>query len=93
MLLPWLDGDEPGTAPGKLRAFGIILGLVVCAEYWTKGLTRSGEQTPGEIAALVVVTLLTAAVVQGRWRRAGPSRCSTTRAPRSSGSCSGPCAS
>jgi hypothetical protein len=70
MLLSLLDGDEPGTVPRKLRAFGILLSLVVCTEYWTKGLRRWDDLAADEIAALVAVTLLTALVGHGRWRRA-----------------------
>jgi hypothetical protein len=64
-----LDGDEPETERGKLRAFGIILALVVCTEYTTKYLRRTGELGADELAAWVAVTLVAAVVVHGRWRR------------------------
>ncbi len=69
-VLAKLDGDEPGSGGGKLRAFGIILALVIATEYWTKALARWGDLGAHEVAALVAVTLLAAAVVHGRWRRA-----------------------
>ena len=68
-VLAWLDGDEPGTERQKLRAFGIILSLVVCTEYWTKYLNRADDVGAATIAALGVVTLLTVLIVHGRWRR------------------------
>jgi hypothetical protein len=68
-VLSLLDGDEPGTERDKLRAFGIVLSLVVCTEYWTKYLNRVDEIGATTIAAVVAVTILTAVVVHGRWRR------------------------
>jgi hypothetical protein len=69
-FLSKLDGDEPGSVPVKLRAFQIIFALVVCTEYWTKGLRRWGELDLEDVTSLVLVTLLCAAVAQGRLRRA-----------------------
>jgi hypothetical protein len=67
--LTLLDGDEPGTERRKLRAFGVLLALVVCTEYWTKYLNRVDEVGAVTIAALVVVTALTGLIVHGRLRR------------------------
>jgi hypothetical protein len=69
-VLSRLDGDDVGTVPGKIRAFQLILSLVICTEYWTKSLRRWSELQVDDGVALTVVTLLTAAVVHGRWRRA-----------------------
>jgi hypothetical protein len=66
-----LDGDAPGSAPGKVRAFQIILSLVICTEYWVKALNAWDELVAVELAALAAATVLAAVVVQGRWRRAG----------------------
>jgi hypothetical protein len=68
-VLARLDGDAPGTRHAKLRAFQIILALVVCAEYWTKYLRRWGDLGADEIVAWAAVTVLAAAVVHGRQRR------------------------
>jgi len=68
-VLARLDGDEPGTRHSKVRAFQIILALVVCTEYWTKYLRRWGDLGADEVVAWAAVTILAAAVVHGRWRR------------------------
>jgi hypothetical protein len=71
MNLSFLDGDAPGSEPGKVRAFQIILSLVICAEYWINALNAWGDLVPLEFAALAAATLLAAVVVHGRRRRAG----------------------
>jgi hypothetical protein len=65
-----LDGDDAGTLPGKIRAFQLILALVICTEYWAKALSWWSELEVSDGIALAAVTLLSAAVVHGRWRRA-----------------------
>jgi len=70
-VLSRLDGDEPGTKGKKLRAFRVILVLVICTEYWTKYIPRWRDLGPDELFALAAVTGLAAAVVHGRhWRPA-----------------------
>jgi hypothetical protein len=59
---------SPITA--KVRAFQVILALVIFTEYWTKALQGWALIEAADVVALVVVTVLTAAVVHGRWRRA-----------------------
>jgi hypothetical protein len=70
-LLQRLDGDDPGTVSTKIRAFQVILVLVVATEYWTKALRDWVAYGPADHAAVVVATLLAAVVVHGRWRRVG----------------------
>ena len=53
----------------KIRAFRVILALVICAEYWTKALARWGDLDVADGTALVVATLLGAAAISGRRRR------------------------
>jgi len=65
------DGDTLGSVPGKVRAFQIILSLVICTEYWVKALNAWDELVTVEFVALAGATLLAAVVVHGRWRRAG----------------------
>ena len=67
--LTLLDGDEPGTERRKLRAFGVLLSLVVCTEYWTKYLNRVDEVGLASIVALAIATLRTGLVLLGRARR------------------------
>ena len=69
-ILSRLDGDDPGTETPKIRAFQLILALVICTEYWTKALARWSELDLEDSAALVAVTLLSGMVIEGRWRRA-----------------------
>ena len=68
-VLARLDGDEPGTRHAKLRAFQIILVLVVLTEYSTKYIRRWGTLGADEIVAWAAVLVLGAAVLHGRWRR------------------------
>ena len=67
--LTLLDGDEPGTERRKLRAFGVLLSLVVCTEYWTKYLNRVDDVGAATIVVLALVTLVTVPVLLGRLRR------------------------
>ena len=67
-MLSLLDGDDPGTGHSKLRAFQIILALVICTEYWTKYIRRWDDLGADEIFALAAVNFLGVAVVHGRWR-------------------------
>jgi hypothetical protein len=64
-----LDGDDAGTVPAKLRAFQLILVLVIATEYWAKALSWWGRLEAADFLALGAVTLLGAAVVHGRRRR------------------------
>ncbi len=64
-----LRSDAPGTESSKIRAFQVIFALVICAEYWTKALSRWADLDAADGAALAVVTLLGAAAVSGRRRR------------------------
>lgn len=68
-VLSRLDGDEPGTRGGKLRAFGIILALVICTEYWTEYLPRWRDLGVDEVGALAAITALAATVIHGRHTR------------------------
>lgn len=65
-----LDGGVPEAESSGLLAYQRILALVICAEYWTKYLRRWADLGVDERIALGLATLLTAAVVHGRWRRA-----------------------
>ena len=64
-----LRSDVPETESSKTRAFQVIFALVICAEYWTKSLSRWADLDAADGAALAVVTLLGAAAVSGRRRR------------------------
>ena len=65
-----LDAADPASEAPRLRAFGRILALVIAAEYWTKALDRGLELAASELLALAAVSLLSAAAVHGRARRA-----------------------
>jgi hypothetical protein len=64
------DGDVPGAGAAKVRAYQLVLALVICAEYWSKYLRRWGDLGLDEWIALALVTVLAGAVVHGPWRRA-----------------------
>ena len=68
-LLSRMDGDAPGSQPGKIQAFQIILALVIATEYWVKALNAWDELVAVELVELAVATGLAAAVIHGRWRR------------------------
>lgn len=53
----------------KLRSYQVILALVVFTEYWTKALQSWARVETADIVALVVVSLLAAAVLHGEWTR------------------------
>lgn len=57
------------TGQVKLRAFQIILALVICTEYWIKAFGFWSEQRVDDVISLVAVTLLAGWVVWGRGRR------------------------
>jgi len=64
-----LDGDEPGTVASKLRAYQIVLALVIGTEYWVKALRYWASLETADFVALALVTLLSGAAVVGRRRR------------------------
>ncbi len=53
----------------KIRAFQVILALVIGAEYWTKALARWDALDVADGVALALATLLGAAALSGRRRR------------------------
>jgi len=57
------------TSASKVRAYQVILALVIFTEYWTKALQTWALVEAEDVVALAAVTLLAAAVVHGRWRR------------------------
>lgn len=69
-FLSWLDGDAPGSGPSKLRSYRVILAMVVATEYVIKALERPASTGPSDVALLVIVILLGAAVVADRGARA-----------------------
>jgi len=69
-LLLLLDGDEAGSRRSKLRSFGTLVALVICAEYWTKSLRSWGDVGTADAVALVAASGLTVAVLAVRRRRA-----------------------
>jgi len=68
-LFAHLDGDVAGSEPGKIRALQIILGLVVCTEYWTKALNMWAALGTDDAVALGIASLVCITIVHGRWRR------------------------
>ena len=64
-----LDGDYPGSSWTKLRAFQLILALVLCSEYWTKALYHWDDLGPRDGAALLLASALALTIIHGRWRR------------------------
>jgi len=68
-VLSRLDGDDEGTVRLKLRAFQVILALVIGTEYWTKALARRKDVDLSDVAELLMVVPLVAAIVHGRFRR------------------------
>ena len=62
--------SRPDPTSAKVRSFQVVLALVVFTEYWTKALQTWALVEAADAVALVVVTVLAAAVVHGRWRRA-----------------------
>ena len=62
----WLErSDDP-----RLLAFQRVLALVVAAEYWTKTIRDRALFETADGVALALVTVLAAAVLLGRFRRA-----------------------
>ncbi len=64
-----LRSDAPGPESAKIRAFQVILALVIGAEYWTKALARWDALDVADGLALAMATLLGAAALSGRRRR------------------------
>ena len=61
----WLERIDP-----RLLAFQRVLALVVAAEYWTKTIRDRALFETADGVALALVTVLAAAVLLGRFRRA-----------------------
>ena len=63
------DGDDPGTRVAKVRAFQIVVALVIVAEYWIKALARWDGATLDQIVPLAAASVLSLWVVGGQGRR------------------------
>jgi len=68
-LFSCLDGVAPGTRRSRIRAFQLILALVICTEYWTKALQTGGANEIEDYVGVIVASLLTLGVVSGKRRR------------------------
>ncbi len=62
-----MQAAESGSS--KIRAFQVILALVIGAEYWTKALARWDALDVADGLTLALATLLAAAALAGRRRR------------------------
>ncbi len=68
-MLGFLDGDDAGTRAGKMRAFAIVLALIIGTEYWARAIPKWGALAPLYSVSLGLATLLCLAALSERFRR------------------------
>jgi hypothetical protein len=69
-LLSTLDQDDHDVAVGKIRAFEVVLALVMAAEYWARAVPKWDALAPLYTASLWLVPALAAGALTLRGRRA-----------------------
>jgi hypothetical protein len=68
--LPLLDDVPPRPHTAGLRAFELILILVVLTEYWLRALPKWGQLAPAYNVHLAAASLLCLLALRPQWRRA-----------------------
>lgn len=69
-IVSGIDAGQERDVDSRLLAFQRVLALVVAAEYWTKTIRDRALFDTADAVALTLVTVLAAAVLLGRFRRA-----------------------
>ena len=70
-FLAALDGDDPATAPSKVRAFQGIFVLILCVEYWARATPTTNDLGVSSWVVLPLVSALGVVTLSPRWGRLG----------------------
>lgn len=67
--LAFLDGDDPGTQPSKVRAFQWIFVLILCTEYWIRATLKPNDLGLNDWVTLPLISALGVGALSARWGR------------------------